>query len=629
MLNVMYSRYILTIAAFVIILLIDILYFTKPKISNKSKHKMFAFLISANTAILVLELAVMFVFGVDLSFTICAIVLHLRDLSMVVFFSCLLFYYYSAVSDVRYYSLASIFRDSEFKLLRPHLILTFIFVIVQFFLPYDVVDKNSFSVAWGGIAFYATIVYCVITTLETIFMIIFVVKKSINNSEKASLIWLFSIMMVILIFQPVFSGVAIMGICSAIYVLGLYFLLENPDLEMVEIIEALTEEVEQTNKSKSDFLSSVSKKMITPASSISELTEKVLNSEEWNNDEVKENLTQINHLSKEFLEVLDNAVDVSNAENDQNVLNENEYSLSALLRDLITSTKEKIANKRIELILHIDTSTPNTLYGDATKVYQVLSNVLTNSAKYTDLGKISLSLTKEIKNDKVTLKFKISDTGFGIKESDYDKIFQKYFRLDDAVSRDIDGAGIGLSVAKEYVDLLGGNIWFDSIYEAGTTFYVEITQQIVNMDFTLDNFDLNTETKFSEDELLDCSNYRILIVESDELNLEVTKRLFSRYGFKIETSTKGRECIYNYKKGEKYDMILVDHRMPEMSGTEVVSIIRKLKDYQDPPVVVIKANSFNNSKEMYLNEGFDDYLTSPIDLTELNSLVNKYFKKKN
>ena len=241
MLNVMYSRYILTIAAFVIILLIDILYFTKPKISNKSKHKMFAFLISANTAILVLELAVMFVFGLDLSFTIGAIVLHLRDLSMVVFFSCLLFYYYSAVSDVRYYSLLSIFRDSEFKLLRPHLILTFIFVIVQFFLPYDVVDKNSFSVAWGGIAFYATIVYCVITTLETIFMIIFVVKKSINNSEKASLIWLFCIMMVILIFQPVFSGVAIMGICSAIYVLGLYFLLENPDLEMVEIIEALTE----------------------------------------------------------------------------------------------------------------------------------------------------------------------------------------------------------------------------------------------------------------------------------------------------------------------------------------------------------------------------------------------------
>ena len=388
MLNVMYSRYILTIAAFVIILLIDILYFTKPKISNKSKHKMFAFLISANTAILVLELAVMCVFGLDLSFTIGAIVLHLRDLSMVVFFSCLLFYYYSAVSDVRYYSLSSIFRDSEFKLLRPHLILTFIFVIVQFFLPYDVVDKNSFSVAWGGIAFYATIVYCVITTLETIFMIIFVVKKSINNSEKASLIWLFSIMMVILIFQPVFSGVAIMGICSAIYVLGLYFLLENPDLEMVEIIEALTEEVEQTNKSKSDFLSSVSKKMITPASSISELTEKVLNSEEWNNDEVKENLTQINHLSKEFLEVLDNAVDVSNAENDQNVLNENEYSLSALLRDLITSTKEKIANKRIELILHIDTSTPNTLYGDATKVYQVLSNVLTNSAKYNDNNEI-------------------------------------------------------------------------------------------------------------------------------------------------------------------------------------------------------------------------------------------------
>ena len=629
MLNIMYSRYILTTAAFVIILLIDILYFTKPKTSNKTKHKMYAFLISANTAILVLELAIMFVFGLGLPFGICAIVLHLRDLSMVIFFSCLLYYYYSAVSEVPFYNLSSVFKAPEYKVLRPHLIFTTIFIIVQCFLPYNVVDKNTFNVAWGGIAFYATILYCVITTLETIFMVIIVVKKKINYSERASLIWLFSIMMVILICQPLFSGVAIMGICSAIYVLGLYFLLENPDLEMVEIIEGLTAEVEQANQAKSDFLSNVSKKMISPASAISELSEKILESEEWNNDDVKENLTEIKHLSKEFLEVLDNAVDVSNAENDQNVLNENEYSLSALLSDLIASTKEKIAGKRVELILHIDTSTPNNLYGDATKVYQVLSNVLTNSAKYTDLGKISLSLTKEIKNDRITLKFKISDTGFGIKESDYDKVFQKYSRLDDAVSRDIDGTGLGLAVAKEYVDLLGGYIRFESIYQAGTTFYVELTQQVLNMDFTLDNFDLNPDTSFNEDELLDCSNYRILIVESDKVNLEVTKRLFNRYKFNIETSTKGKECIYNYKKGEHYDMILVDHRMPEMSGTDVVRIIRKLKDYQAPPVVVIKANSFNNSKEMYLNEGFDDYLTSPIDAIELNNLVNKYFKKKN
>ena len=629
MLNIMYSRYILTTAAFVIILLIDILYFTKPKTSNKTKHKMYAFLISANTAILVLELAIMFVFGLGLPFGICAIVLHLRDLSMVIFFSCLLYYYYSAVSEVPFYNLSSVFKAPEYKVLRPHLIFTTIFIIVQCFLPYNVVDKNTFNVAWGGIAFYATILYCVITTLETIFMVIIVVKKKINYSERASLIWLFSIMMVILICQPLFSGVAIMGICSAIYVLGLYFLLENPDLEMVEIIEGLTAEVEQANQAKSDFLSNVSKKMISPASAISELSEKILESEEWNNDDVKENLTEIKHLSKEFLEVLDNAVDVSNAENDQNVLNENEYSLSALLSDLIASTKEKIAGKRVELILHIDTSTPNNLYGDATKIYQILSNILTNSAKYTDLGKISLSLTKEIKNDRITLKFKISDTGFGIKESDYDKVFQKYSRLDDAVSRDIDGTGLGLAVAKEYVDLLGGDIRFESIYQAGTTFYVELTQQVLNMDFTLDNFDLNPDTSFNEDELLDCSNYRILIVESDKVNLEVTKRLFNRYKFNIETSTKGKECIYNYKKGEHYDMILVDHRMPEMSGTDVVRIIRKLKDYQAPPVVVIKANSFNNSKEMYLNEGFDDYLTSPIDAIELNNLVNKYFKKKN
>ena len=225
------------------------------------------------------------------------------------------------------------------------------------------------------------------------------------------------------------------------------------------------------------------------------------------------------------------------------------------------------------------------------------------------------------------MKFKISDTGFGIKEEDYDKVFKQYTRLDDAVSRGIEGTGLGLAIAKQYVDLLGGEISFESIYGAGTTFYVEVPQQIVAMIPTLGEVTDEDEKDEEDKKLLDCSKYRLLVVEDDKLNLEVTKRLLKRYGFIIDTCSNGKDCVFKFKKGEHYDMMLVDHIMPEMDGVEVVRVIRKLDDYKAPPIVALTANAFTGSRDIYLKEGFDDYLAKPIDMTELDTLVNKYFKK--
>ena len=626
--NIMYSRYILTLAATIIIIMIDVLYFTKPKISDKTKHKMYALLISANTGILLIEIMVMLAFGFDLPFNICTIALQLRDLSMVLFFSSLLFYYYSAVNDKQYKNAVEMLKGEIFtsKKLLPHFIFTVIFIVVHLFLPYEYATKETINLAFGGLAFYATILYCVITTMETIFIILFVVRKKINFTERASLIWLFSLMIIILVFQPLFSDIAIMGLVSAIYVLGLYFLLENPDLEMVEQIESLTGEIEQTNHTKLDFLSNVSKEMVPPINAISTLSKGILTNTEIEGQELIDNIKQIEASSKEFLEVLDNAVDISNVENDQDKLYEANYSLVSVLNDLIDDIREKLVNKKIELIINIDNSIPNKLYGDSTKIFQIISNIISNAIKYTEVGKVTLTLSKEMKNSKVSLMFKISDTGIGIREEDYDKIFEKYSRLEDAIEKGIDGSGLGLAISKKYIDLLGGNIKVDSVYGAGSTFHVEIPQQIVELTPTVGNYKVREKKAAADISVMDCSKYRILIVEDDYMNLEVSKRLFGRYGFQIDTSTNGRDCIFKYKKGEQYDMILIDHRMPEMSGIDVIRVIRKLKDYKAPPVVAITANAFTGSKEMYIKEGFDDYLSKPIDLVELDLLIHKYFK---
>ena len=127
--------------------------------------------------------------------------------------------------------------------------------------------------------------------------------------------------------------------------------------------------------------------------------------------------------------------------------------------------------------------------------------------------------------------------------------------------------------------------------------------------------------------IIDCSNYKVLIVEDDAPDLKVTKRFFQKYNFQIETCNSGNECVYRYKEGNHYDLILIDQKMPEMSGIEVMKIIRQLKDYKTPPLGAFTANAFSNSKDIYIKEGFDDYLAKPIDFIELNNLVNKYFKK--
>lgn len=632
MFNIMYARYVLTIGALVIIIMMDVLYFSKPKISTKSQHKAYAALIIANTSILLFEIIIMFAFGFDLPFEVCTLFLRLRDLSIVAYFSFVLFYYYAAVNDAQYKSLRVMLREEIFtnkkKLLLPHFVITIIFVIVHLFLPYDYVTKETYNLAFGGPAFYATIFYSIVTTLETIFMILVLSKRKINFTEKASLIWLFCLMLVILIFQPLYSGIAVMGIVSAIYVLGLYFLLENPDLEMVETIDSLTKEIDNASKSKFDFLSSVSKEMVNPIDTITKLSATMLSDEEMGEGKIRNNIKQIELASKDFLEIITNTLDISNVDGDKDSLIENNYSLNNMLDNLITTTREKITSEKVDLVINIDNNTPNNLYGDVAKISQVLSNILSNAVKYTEVGRISFSLKNEIKDSDVILKFKISDTGFGIKEEDYDKVFEKHARLDDALSSGKDGSGLGLAISKSYVELLNGKIWFESVYGGGTAFYIEIPQKITEFT-TIENVKKAAAEYASEgNKKLDCSDYRILIVEDDSLNLEVTKRLFARYGFKIETCSNGRECVFNYKKGEHYDMILIDHMMPGMSGIRVMQIIRKLTDYQTPPLVALTANTFTGSRDMYLNEGFDEYLAKPIDVIELDKLVHKYFKGK-
>lgn len=405
----------------------------------------------------------------------------------------------------------------------------------------------------------------------------------------------------------------------------LYFMFENPDLYLIKELELSKKKAETSDKSKTEFLSNMSHEIRTPMNAILGFSDGIINGKEFNSEEVKKDISHIYSAGNNLLEIINNILDISKIETGEEVLEEKEYNIGSIILELKSIVESRLENTKVRFITDIDQKTPKKLIGDKTKLFQVLLNILSNSVKYTEVGRINLKLTCDIVNDNANLHIKISDTGYGIKKEDYDKIFDKFSRLDIATEKEIEGTGLGLVITKRLITLLGGKIWFESEYGAGTTFYIDLTQKIADKE-EIGNILIDNDLK-KKKEYLDCSKYKVMLVDDNDLNLKVVKKILSNYKLDVTTFNNGMDCINNIKGGSEYDLIFMDHLMPKLDGIEVLHVLKALDDYKIPPVVVLTANAITGMKEMYLNEGFDEYLSKPINLNELDRIINKYLNK--
>lgn len=504
--------------------------------------------------------------------------------------------------------------------------ISIIIFIVYLFMPVSNISSTNYSYFAGKAEVYIMIMLILIGIM--IMIETFIINKQAPLRRKIAILLVMVAMSGMAIAQVLIPKVSLYPLVCSAHIFFLYFIMENPDIQVAKEIDILKSDIDKSNRAKTDFLNNMSHEIRTPMNAIVGFSDSLLNSPVFDAETARNDIQNISTASNNLLDIINNILDISKIESGKEVLDNKEYDLAKLINDLSTIIQTRIGNNPIKLHVYIDKNVPSLVYGDSTKLYQVLLNIASNSVKYTEVGRIQISCEGEYtdkNNEEILLHFKISDTGYGIKKEDFDKMFEKFNRLDSAISKEIEGTGLGLVITKRFVDLMGGKIWFTSEYEIGTTFYVDIPLKVIDASPIGDIKHKNNVEKINN--YIDCSNYTALIVDDNLLNIKVAERILKKYNFKIDTAQSGKDCVFKFKSGKHYDIIFLDHMMPEMDGIETLHIIKRLDDYYIPPIVALTANAITGMKEMYLKEGFDYYLSKPINVTELDKVIHKCFNE--
>lgn len=505
-------------------------------------------------------------------------------------------------------------------------VITIILCAVCIYLKSDVfVDSEKFiSYQFGQDLYFSYIVNIIYIGLLGIYLIS--KRKDIEFNKKIAIFTFIFLGLIAIVLQWVFKDLSIVGSIMAFVMSLIYFTMENPDLKIITELEKDKEEANEASKAKTDFLSNMSHDIRTPMNAIIGFSESLLTEDLPQGQ--KNEVQSIYDAASTLLEIINNILDVSRIESGKEEKKEKTYEVRKIIMQLSSVITAKVDQNKVSFNININKDVPKFLIGDELKIYQILMNLLSNAVKYTDEGHIDFNITSENVGDMATLKFVVADTGIGIKESDYDKLFIKFSRIHNQENyKSIEGTGLGLVITKKLVELLGGTIEFTSKYKEGTTFIVTLPQKI---DYSaIENAEVNTQAKVSVGNVhFDGSLYDILIVDDNILNLKVAERILSDYKFHITCLQSGEEAINKLKEGARYDLIFLDHMMPIMDGIQTLRTLKNIPNIKLPPVIALTANAMVGMKEFYLKEGFDGYISKPINREELQVLLNNIFCKR-
>ncbi|MCL2200200.1 MAG: response regulator [Defluviitaleaceae bacterium] len=372
-------------------------------------------------------------------------------------------------------------------------------------------------------------------------------------------------------------------------------------------------EAESASKAKSEFLSKMSHEIRTPMNAIMGMAEVILR--EKLSDSAREYAVTIKHAGSHLLSIINDVLDFSKIESGKMEIISERYSLHSTMDDILSLIKTRIISPDITFTTNIDPGIPDNLFGDVVKVRQIFINVLNNAAKYTHSGRITMELTwSNYAEGHIMLTAKIKDTGIGIKQEDLEHLFEGFFTVNAGRHRDVEGTGLGLTITKNLLELMDGSIEVASEFGKGSEFMIRLPQKLYQ----------GTDEDCDQPILLFTAPMaNILIVDDIEINLMVCEELLKQYKVKVHTCPSGEDAVEAVKNHD-YDLVLMDYMMPKMDGIEATKIIRSLENRTSLPIIALTANAIVGSKEMFLENGFNDFLTKPIEVPGLHNILKKW-----
>lgn len=432
---------------------------------------------------------------------------------------------------------------------------------------------------------------------------------------------------------------------SALGLVMMLFTMETPDYqklmitiqelsEMKKVAEEAKEEAErakeiaqEANRAKSDFLANMSHEIRTPINAVLGMDEMILR--ESADAQIQEYASNIKQAGSMLLSLINDILDFSKIESGRMDIIPVDYDLGMLLGDTIDMIRSRAEEKKLSLEWNIDANTPVHLHGDEVRIRQILMNLLTNAVKYTQKGKVVLTVSGKRAADRVLLRVSVRDTGIGIKEEDMERLFDSFQRVDESRNRNIEGSGLGLTITTRLLKLMGSELGVESTYGEGSEFYFCLEQtllddQVIGADFRKYYADEKEKISVADVQFY-APDARILVVDDNEMNLKVFTGLLKKHGMQIDTCMSGREAL-SLLEENTYHIVFLDYLMPEMDGVETLHRIRELKKNksQNAVIIVLTANAVSGAREMFLKEGFQDYLSKPVIAVKLEKKIRKY-----
>jgi signal transduction histidine kinase/DNA-binding NarL/FixJ family response regulator/HPt (histidine-containing phosphotransfer) domain-containing protein len=404
---------------------------------------------------------------------------------------------------------------------------------------------------------------------------------------------------------------------------------------------------ERSNTAKSEFLANMSHEIRTPINAILGMNEIILRNSLESKDSLPKEREKICDVFKDIciysgniesagnnlLSIINDILDFSKIEAGKLEIINADYRFGSVLNDVSNMIVFKAQSKNLKYHVQVESNVPDHLFGDEVRIRQIITNILNNAVKYTETGSVSLNVSCDPnstieKGELIDLIITVRDTGIGIRPEDIDKLFKKFERMDLERNSTVEGTGLGLAITQSLLTLMNGRIKVDSIYGEGSTFTIHIPQKVVSCEPVgnfREKFEKSMKTAKARTEIFHAPDARILIVDDTGMNLTVAIGLLRHTKIQIDTALSGAESIRLAAKNS-YDVILMDQRMPKMSGTEALHEIRRLEEglNRNTPVICLTADAVSGAREIYLSEGFDDYLTKPVDGNSLEQILIRY-----